>query len=62
MRKNIYSEVYGNKVTTIFDGTDYEVQLNDMTIFSTGDENECELIAESADIILSILRSQNKLK
>lgn len=57
-----YSEICGNQITIKSDDADYEVQLNDMLIVTTGDEYEAEMIAESLDICLSVLNAQGLLR
>lgn len=57
-----YSDVKGNQVTIIKDEYDYDVRLNGMTVITTGEETEAEMIAESLDIGLTILGMQGLLK
>lgn len=59
--ERMYNEVKGNRILLYYDGTDYEVTLNDMIIISTGDEFEAELVAESLDAALTVLDAQGLL-
>ena len=57
-----YNEVRGSQVIIIYDGHDYEIQLNNVCVATTGDEDEAYIIAESLDVALSILHTQSLLK
>lgn len=57
-----YNEVRGSQVIIIYDGQDYEIQLNNVCVATTGDEDEAYIIAESLDVALSILHTQSLLK
>lgn len=57
-----YNEVRGSQVTIVYDGQDYEIQLNNVCVATTGDEDEAYIIAESLDVALSILNTQSLLK
>lgn len=58
----IFNELLGNAVSLIRDGVDFEVRLNDNVVIATGDETEAEMIAESLDVALNLLYSQDLLK
>ena len=57
-----YNELKGNRVTLEFDGIDYDIKINHITVVSTGDKYEAEMIAESIDGALSILNADGHLK
>ena len=57
-----YNEVRGSQVIIVYDGQDYEIQLNNVCVATTGDEDEAYIIAESLDVALSILHTQSLLK
>ena len=57
-----YNRIKENLIQICKDGTDYEVWLNGMVIFTTGAQEEAELIAEVVDVGLNILQMQERLK